>query len=101
MSGQGTSIALIGAYVLAGELAAASGAPEMAFAEYEKAMRPFVKINRALGVESAKLMRSNEEKTISGWLLDQTMRIVPGCMVEFTINRSTQRISRAANAIAL
>jgi 2-polyprenyl-6-methoxyphenol hydroxylase-like FAD-dependent oxidoreductase len=101
MSGQGTSIALIGAYVLAGELAAASGAPETAFAEYEKVMRPFVKINQALGVKSAKLMRSNEKKTISGWLLEQTMRIVPGRMVEFIINRSTQRITRAANAIAL
>jgi hypothetical protein len=61
----------------------------------------FVEINQALGVKSAKLMRSNEKKTISGWLLEQTMRIVPGRMVEFIINRSTQRITQAANAIAL
>jgi len=36
MSGQGTSLALIGAYVLAGELAAASGAYQAAFDQYEK-----------------------------------------------------------------
>src|SRR5215470_2631716 len=47
MSGQGTSIALIGAYVLAGELAAASGAHPRAFAECENVMRPFVEGNQA------------------------------------------------------
>jgi len=41
MSGQGTSLALIGAYVLAGELAAASGAYQTAFDQYEKEMRSF------------------------------------------------------------
>jgi 2-polyprenyl-6-methoxyphenol hydroxylase-like FAD-dependent oxidoreductase len=42
MSGQGTSLALIGAYVLAGELAAASGGNQAAFHQYEKELRPFV-----------------------------------------------------------
>ena len=46
MSGQGASLALIGAYVLAGELAAASGAYQAAFQQYEKGMRPFVAVNR-------------------------------------------------------
>jgi hypothetical protein len=50
MSGQGTSIALIGAYVLAGELAAASGDHPRAFAEFENLMRPFVEANQALGL---------------------------------------------------
>jgi len=35
----------IGAYVLAGELAAASGAYQAAFQQYEKEMRPFVAVN--------------------------------------------------------
>jgi len=39
MSGLGTSLALIGAYVLAGELAAASGAHPHAFGEFENAMK--------------------------------------------------------------
>jgi 2-polyprenyl-6-methoxyphenol hydroxylase-like FAD-dependent oxidoreductase len=101
MSGQGTSLALIGAYVLAGELAAASGDHLRAFAEYESAMRPFVEANQALGLRSSKIMRSGESKSVRGWLLKQLMRIVPGPVTEWIINRSTQRIAKAANAISL
>lgn len=46
MSGQGTSLALVGAYVLAGELAAADWRPEPAFAAYERLLRPMVDANQ-------------------------------------------------------
>lgn len=49
-SGQGTSLALVGAYVLAAELAQAGGDPAAAFARYEERMRPFVDLNQALGL---------------------------------------------------
>ena len=101
MSGQGTSLALIGAYVLAGELAAASGAYQTAFDRYEREMRPFVMLNQALGIKSANLMRSKEKRNAFAWLLEQMMQIAPGRMVEFFINRSTRRIHQAANAINL
>lgn len=101
MSGQGTSIALIGSYVLAGELAATSRAHLHAFAEFENVMRPFVEANQALGLKSAKLMSSGKSQSVGGWLLKQSMRIVPGRMTEWIINRSTERITRAANAIRL
>jgi 2-polyprenyl-6-methoxyphenol hydroxylase-like FAD-dependent oxidoreductase len=101
MSGQGTSIALIGAYVLAGELAAASGAHLRAFAEFENVMRPFVEANQTLGLRSAKIMRSGERKSVRGWLLKQLMRILPGPVTEWLINRGTERITKAANAICL
>ncbi|MFI6481604.1 FAD-dependent monooxygenase [Nonomuraea sp. NPDC050663] len=42
LSGNGTAMALVGAYVLAGELAAAGGEHGTAFARYEEAMRPYV-----------------------------------------------------------
>jgi 2-polyprenyl-6-methoxyphenol hydroxylase-like FAD-dependent oxidoreductase len=42
MAGNGSSMALVGAYVLAGELAAAAGDYRMAFASYESEMRDFV-----------------------------------------------------------
>jgi 2-polyprenyl-6-methoxyphenol hydroxylase-like FAD-dependent oxidoreductase len=99
MSGQGTSLALIGAYVLAGELAA--GTYQAAFRQYETEMHPFVMLNQELGLKSANLMKSNERKNSLMWLLDQTMRIAPGRVIEFFINRSTRRIHKAANAIAL
>ena len=41
ISGMGTSLALVGAYVLAGELSRHSD-PTRAFAEYERLMRPYV-----------------------------------------------------------
>jgi 2-polyprenyl-6-methoxyphenol hydroxylase-like FAD-dependent oxidoreductase len=101
MSGQGTSLALIGAYVLAGELAATSGDCLRAFADYENAMRPFVEANQALGLRSSKIMLSGKNKSVSGWLLKQFMRIMPGAVLEWIINRSTERITKAANAISL
>lgn len=50
MSGQGTSLALVGAYVLAGELAAADGDHRSAFAAYEAALRGFVDRNQQLAL---------------------------------------------------
>ncbi|WP_338773959.1 FAD-dependent monooxygenase [Nocardia vulneris] len=49
MSGQGTGLALVGAYVLAGELAAADWNPELGFAAYEQRMRSFVEANQEIG----------------------------------------------------
>jgi hypothetical protein len=51
------------------ELAAASGAHPRAFAEFENVTRPFVEANQALGLKSAKLMRSGERKSVVDWLL--------------------------------
>jgi 2-polyprenyl-6-methoxyphenol hydroxylase-like FAD-dependent oxidoreductase len=47
LSGQGSSLALVGAYILAGELASHQG-PVEAFASYERICRPFVEANQAL-----------------------------------------------------
>ncbi|MEV6978132.1 FAD-dependent monooxygenase [Kitasatospora sp. NPDC093806] len=55
LSGQGTSLALVGAHVLAAELAHArtTGTDHhTAFAHYERRMRPFVTLNQALATEN-------------------------------------------------
>jgi 2-polyprenyl-6-methoxyphenol hydroxylase-like FAD-dependent oxidoreductase len=49
LSGQGTGLALVGAYLLAGELAAAGWDPEAGFAAYEGRMRSFVEANQEIG----------------------------------------------------
>jgi 2-polyprenyl-6-methoxyphenol hydroxylase-like FAD-dependent oxidoreductase len=49
MSGGGTGLALVGAYLLAGELAAAEWDPEAGFAGYEARMRSFVEANQEIG----------------------------------------------------
>ncbi|KAA2254520.1 FAD-dependent oxidoreductase [Solihabitans fulvus] len=50
MSGQGTSMALVGAYVLAGELKAAGGDHGAAFAGYERELREYVTQNQQLAL---------------------------------------------------
>ncbi|MEV4095787.1 FAD-dependent monooxygenase [Streptosporangium saharense] len=52
-SGHGASQALIGAYILAGELAVADGDHALAFAAYEREMRGFVAEHQQLGREGA------------------------------------------------
>jgi 2-polyprenyl-6-methoxyphenol hydroxylase-like FAD-dependent oxidoreductase len=47
-TGQGTSLALVGAYVLASELSQSPDDHAAAFARYEAKMRPFVEKNQAL-----------------------------------------------------
>jgi 2-polyprenyl-6-methoxyphenol hydroxylase-like FAD-dependent oxidoreductase len=92
MSGQGSSLALIGAYVLAGELAAAGGDHQAAFAEYSRVMRPFVNVNQALGIQSAQFMTQDRVSAP----VELSSR-----EIESVIERSTLRITDAANAITL
>lgn len=48
-SGQGTSLALVGAYILAGELKKTNGDIDKAFLQYDKRLHPFVASNQAFG----------------------------------------------------
>ncbi|SNR48459.1 FAD-dependent monooxygenase [Actinomadura mexicana] len=50
LSGQGTSMAIVGAYVLAGELKAAGGDHRDAFANYERELRGYVAANQELAL---------------------------------------------------
>ncbi|MEV0400520.1 FAD-dependent monooxygenase [Actinoallomurus sp. NPDC050550] len=56
LSGMGSGLALVGAYVLAGELAAAHGDHRVAFARYEQEMREYAKGCQKMGDGVAKLM---------------------------------------------
>jgi 2-polyprenyl-6-methoxyphenol hydroxylase-like FAD-dependent oxidoreductase len=75
MAGNGTSMALVGAYVLAGELAAAQGDYSTAFARYEHELRDYV--NRcqkfAQGSGGALLPKSHTQI----WLRNQSLRMLP------------------------
>ncbi|MFT3770413.1 MAG: FAD-dependent monooxygenase [Minicystis sp.] len=52
--GGSTSLAIVGAYVLAGELAAAGGDPARAFPACERAMRDYVQKSRAFALGAAR-----------------------------------------------
>ncbi|GAA2797891.1 FAD-dependent monooxygenase [Saccharopolyspora taberi] len=75
LSGQGTTLAIIGAYVLAGELAAAGGDHAIAFAEYEKRMRDYVTANQKMGADNAKRFAARSRFGI--WAQHQMIRMLP------------------------
>ncbi|GAA5063425.1 FAD-dependent monooxygenase [Nocardia callitridis] len=76
MSGIGTSLALVGAYVLAGELAAADGGHHYAFASYERKMRQFVDRAQEFARSSGDggLMPDSSAQL---WLRNQSVRVLP------------------------
>ncbi|MFI0453335.1 FAD-dependent monooxygenase [Actinomadura sp. 6N118] len=99
-SGQGTSLALVGAYVLAGELAAADGDHEAGFEAYEREMRAFVDANQKLGPSNIKqmVMRTKGQVRFSMVMLSLISRL-PG--KEKMLAKVVAPIHKAANAISL
>ncbi|WP_214409843.1 FAD-dependent monooxygenase [Sphaerisporangium fuscum] len=99
-SGQGTSLALVGAYVLAGELAAAHGDHAAGLAAYEREMRPFTEANQKLGPANIKRMvlRSRAQVWMSMKML-ALMDRMPG--KERMMAKVVEPIHKAANAITL
>ena len=72
LSGQGTSLAIVGAYSLAAALKAADGDPVRAFADYEAHMRPYVTLNQAfLSEPDEKTRLALFEKARVGITLDR------------------------------
>jgi 2-polyprenyl-6-methoxyphenol hydroxylase-like FAD-dependent oxidoreductase len=99
-AGQGTSLALVGAYVLAGELAAAAGDYDVAFARYERRMRSFVEQNQQLASGNLKGMVLQSWPQI--WFQTRMLRVLPYLPgKERIIARVTQAIHQAATAITL
>ena len=98
-SGQGTSLALVGAYVLAGELARAGGDHRTAYARYAKEMRGYVEQNLTLGQKMAKEMVP--ESRVQLWLRNQMMRALPYLPKEVVTKNILEPLQQAANAITL
>jgi 2-polyprenyl-6-methoxyphenol hydroxylase-like FAD-dependent oxidoreductase len=87
LSGQGTSLALVGAYILAGELNNAGENYKKAFSNYNRQLRPFVEENQRLGewVSKTYLVTDESSKEI----------------VEKRTAEVLHRLKIAANAIIL
>ena len=61
MSGGGTGLALVGAYVLAAELAAAGWDPATGFAAYQERMRDYVDANQEIGRAHVEMLLATPE----------------------------------------
>jgi len=72
--GGSTSLAVLGAYVLAGELAAAGGDHERAFTAYEQEMAELVRSSRAFALGVAKTLIPSSRTGV--WALAQGARLI-------------------------
>ncbi|MER6256410.1 FAD-dependent monooxygenase [Streptomyces sp. NPDC001584] len=75
LSGMGTGLALVGAYVLAGELAAARGDHRGAFARYEAELREYAAGCQKMGDGVARLMVPGSRLTAA--LLNRYYKVMP------------------------
>jgi 2-polyprenyl-6-methoxyphenol hydroxylase-like FAD-dependent oxidoreductase len=75
LTGLGTSLALVGAYVLAGELAAADGDQHSAFAQYERELRDYVRKGQRLAKSNAAGLIPRSRTQV--WLRNQFIRALP------------------------
>jgi 2-polyprenyl-6-methoxyphenol hydroxylase-like FAD-dependent oxidoreductase len=87
ISGQGNNLALVGAYILAGELKQADGNYHRAFKRYNELLHPFVEANQKLGilVNESFLIQDEVSKEVA----------------EARSNKIMQEVKIASNMIAL
>ncbi|MBB2912304.1 2-polyprenyl-6-methoxyphenol hydroxylase-like FAD-dependent oxidoreductase [Streptosporangium becharense] len=96
LSGMGTGLAMVGAYVLAGELAAAAGDHRVGFARYEEAMRGYARgCQRSADGVGAWMVPGNRFMT---WFVHRSHRLLPYMPGKGLIARN---IRKTANAITL
>ncbi|MGC5016834.1 FAD-dependent monooxygenase [Streptosporangium sp. DT93] len=96
LSGMGTGLSMIGAYVLAGELAAAGGDHRVGFARYEEAMRAYVKGCQKAGDGVGKWMVPDSR--FMSWFVNQNYRLLPYVPWKGLIAKG---VRKTANAITL
>ncbi|MEU8386052.1 FAD-dependent monooxygenase [Streptosporangium sp. NPDC048865] len=95
-SGMGTGLAMIGAYVLAGELAAAGGDHRAGFARYEEAVREYAAGCQKAGDGVGRWMVPDSR--FMAWFVNQNYRLLPYVPWKGLIAKG---IRRTANAIVL
>ncbi|MDI2033658.1 hypothetical protein PJL15_00757 [Paenarthrobacter nitroguajacolicus] len=88
-SGQGTTLAIVGAYVLAGELAEA-GSYATAFAQYETKMRKYVTATQKMGADNAKHFIAQSRFQV--WMQQQILRALPHLPGKALMMRKTMQI---------
>src|SRR6516165_6978451 len=101
LSGQGSSLAVVGAYQLAAALAAAGGDHRVAFPAYERSMRPFVEQNQQLALKASSMMIP---RTTAGlWLRNRMLGIIPLLLplLRWLNLPPDAGVQRAANSLTL
>jgi 2-polyprenyl-6-methoxyphenol hydroxylase-like FAD-dependent oxidoreductase len=101
LSGQGSSLAVVGAYQLAAALAGAGGDHRVAFPAYERSMRHFVEQNQQLALKAsgAGIPRTTAGLWLRNWMLGIVPRLLP--LLRWLKLPLDASIQRAANSLTL
>ncbi|KAM0721992.1 hypothetical protein Q7P37_002918 [Cladosporium fusiforme] len=75
-SGQGTVLALLGSYILAGEIAARPGDVRAAFARYEERFRGYVEAAQRIPLNGAVVRLANPQSWVGVWVLRTVVRVI-------------------------
>ena len=99
--GGGTAVAVLGAYVLAGELRAADGNHRAAFSAYEQQIQQLVARTRTLGPTVMKTLIPRTRRQV--WATTQMLRVLPRLpgTVQRVLSSFARAPVRALGAIAL
>jgi 2-polyprenyl-6-methoxyphenol hydroxylase-like FAD-dependent oxidoreductase len=73
--GGGSTLAIIGAYLLASELVKAGGDHQQGFAAYQRALEPIVRHSRSIGPTAINVIIPQSRLQI--WIMAQLMRVLP------------------------
>ncbi|WP_433677702.1 FAD-dependent monooxygenase [Nocardia sp. CA-119907] len=99
--GGSTSLAVVGAYVLAGELACANGDYERAFPAYERAMADPVRDSHAVATSAAKTLIPSSRLGLSGLVQATRLLSVLPAGPSRALLRLTTKSSRVYNSMAV
>lgn len=100
LSGQGSSAAIVGAYVLAGELARSGDDHASAFRRYDRALRYFIDLNQKLAESNAKWFAPSSGMQI--WFRNLNLRMLPRLpWRDAVLKQATREIREASTALTV
>jgi len=99
-SAMGTSLSMVGAYVLAREIEESKGDYGIAFDKYEKSIRSFVEDAQDL-VESNHQLVAEEDSSMRMMFQLYLMKVLPKKFIQFITKRGREQMRKVANALIL
>lgn len=99
-SGMGTSLSMVGAYVLAREIEVSNGDYNIAFDKYEQSIRNFVEEAQDLA-ESNQQLLAGKDSSIKMMLQLYLMKILPKRFIQFITKRGREQMRKVANGFTL
>ena len=99
-SAMGTSLSMVGSYVLAREIEKSDGDCEIAFNKYEQSIRSFVEDAQDLAEANHQLLAGDESSTKMTLQL-YLMKIFPKKFIQFITKRGREQMRKVANGFAL